>query len=77
MRDNKRDSYNPSDKNLRAHLDNAEQTSVGNIDFLSNGFKLRTNDWTYNYTDTYIYMAFAEAPFKSGTGATTIEGTAR
>jgi len=34
------------------------------IDFLSNGFKCRDNANEINQEDTYVYMAFAEAPFK-------------
>ena len=34
------------------------------IDFLSNGFKLRDNADEINAAQTYVYMAFAEAPFK-------------
>ena len=33
-------------------------------DFLSNGFKLRTADDNTNDNETYIYLAFAETPFK-------------
>ena len=42
---------------------NAEQTSYG-IDFLSNGFKLRYADSAgyTNYSETYVYAAWAEAP---------------
>ena len=39
-------------------------TSVG-IDSLSNGFKIRGTDANTNTNSaTYIYMAFAENPFK-------------
>jgi hypothetical protein len=43
----------------------AEYTgSAYGIDFLSNGFKIRNDDGQYNTSgSTYIYMAFAEAPF--------------
>ena len=34
------------------------------IDILSNGFKPRTNNDSMNASETYIYMAFAEMPFK-------------
>lgn len=45
----------------------AENSSWGNImDLLSNGFKLRVNDTAWNRSGgTYIYMAFAENPFKN------------
>jgi hypothetical protein len=39
------------------------------MDFLSNGFKLRTSHGTANASgSTYIYKAFAENPFVSSTG---------
>jgi hypothetical protein len=36
------------------------------VDFLSNGFKLRSSFWSDNggTGNTYIYAAFAENPFK-------------
>ena len=34
------------------------------IDFLSNGFKLRNDDGIMNASTNYIFMAFAEQPFK-------------
>ena len=34
------------------------------IDFLSNGFKMRSTSAYYNANEIYIYMAFAEMPFK-------------
>ena len=43
-----------------------ETTSTNNIDILSNGFKCRTLDGNTNASGgTYIYMAFAENPFKN------------
>mgnify|MGYP003300709939 CR=1 FL=1 len=64
MLDNKRNSFNVMDKNLFANLSNAETTSSNyNIDFVSNGFKLRTSHSSINGSGTtYIYMAFAAAP---------------
>ncbi len=39
------------------------------MDWLSNGFKLRTTSTTWNTSGgTYIYMAFAEHPFVSSKG---------
>ena len=60
--DNKRLGYNDDNNQLYADLTNAEGTDDAAL--LSNGFK-----WTANTGDpnssgrTYIYMAFAEAPF--------------
>jgi len=69
MNDSSRNTYNPEDAVLRADLSNAETTAYGNVmDFLSNGFKLRVTDTNYNSSSTtygpYIYIAFAENPFK-------------
>ena len=51
---------------LYANLSNAEATSSGECDFVSNGFKIRDNSNRLNTNGgTYIYMAFAEAPFKN------------
>ena len=39
------------------------------IDYLSNGFKLRTAEANHNTNDaTFIYMAFAESPFVNSNG---------
>ena len=70
MQDSSRNTYNPEDAVLRADLSNAESTGYGTVmDFLSNGFKLRVTDTNYNSSSTtygpYIYMAFAENPFKN------------
>ena len=61
IKDTARDTYNVSDKDLRANVTNAEGTgSARNIDILSNGFKLRTSDGDYNdNANSFIYMAFA------------------
>jgi hypothetical protein len=48
---------------------NSSSTEGGsgyNFDVVSNGFKLRNSGTDYNTsTATYIYMAFAENPFKN------------
>ena len=59
---------------LSPNLTNAERTMDQNpaIDFLSNGFKIRTSDSNYNNDgQTFIYMAFAEHPFVSSKGVPT------
>ena len=66
--DSKREPFNLIDKYLMANSSNAEAgSSTDNpIDFLSNGFKLRyTNTSTNQSGATYIYLAFAESPFKN------------
>ena len=65
--DTARDSYNVADATIYANLSNAEaEASVLGIDMLSNGFKPRgTNAGTNASSYTYIYLAFAEHPFKT------------
>jgi len=70
--DNKRNTYNPADDSLFANLDTAEDVTTGDdIDFLSNGFKVREGGNSVGDNYTYIYMAFAEHPFVSSTGTPT------
>ena len=64
--DDKRNTYNELTKFLYPNLSVAEATGSGVADLLSNGFKLR-NAGTANRNasgGTYIYLAFAEVPFK-------------
>ena len=67
MYDSSRDTYNLAFKELIANSSAAESTStVLSLDILSNGFKLRTSNGNGNASGgTYIYMAFAENPFKN------------
>jgi len=64
MADNKRDTSNPNDKFLDAQ-DNHEESTLGltgGIDFLSNGFQLKTTDGGGNANnEAYIYLAWREA----------------
>jgi len=66
MMDSARNTYNLADTSLYAESANSETTigTVNDIDFLSNGFKLRNNTGFVNASQTYIYAAFAETPFK-------------
>jgi hypothetical protein len=74
MNDTKRLGYNPCMR-LYPNLSNAEETSSGEMDLVSNGFKCRnTNNNMNGSGDTYIYMAFAENPFVTSTG---VPATAR
>ena len=62
--DNRREGYNPQNDLLFPDSTNAE-SDVTDQDLLSNGFKLRTTGAGRNATTgIYIYMAFAEQPFK-------------
>jgi hypothetical protein len=61
--DSARSSNNVASNGLYANATDAEITAE--IDFLSNGFKLRNVSSQGNVSGrTYIYAAFAEAPFK-------------
>jgi hypothetical protein len=64
LMDSKREGYNVDNDPLFANLTNAEGTQ-DLLDLLSNGFKLRSTDTGVNGSGTYIYMAFAENPFKN------------
>ncbi len=58
---------------LRANTSAAEQTDATNhdISFLSNGFKIRGGSGDINTTnESYVYMAFADQPFKFANGGT-------
>ena len=62
--DNTRDTDNAVGQFLYANLANAE-AAAASLDFLSNGFKVRNSgSGGLNYSGTYIYLAFAEQPFK-------------
>jgi hypothetical protein len=64
MYDAARDTYNVATNYLRANTSAAEG-SFTSYDMVSNGFKLRSSDTAFNGSgETYIYMAFAESPFK-------------
>jgi hypothetical protein len=71
--DSTRNPYNVADLILQPNNSNAEASGItfpSAIDFLSNGFKTRNYDATYGPNinangGTYIYMAFAENPFKN------------
>ena len=67
MYDTRRSPYNTAYQTLFANGNTVEGTYSGDsIDMLSNGFKIMAavNRTGLTTTDTYIYMAFAESPFK-------------
>jgi hypothetical protein len=71
MLDSKRDIGNPNDTLVYANLSNAESdpsSTNDRVDFLSNGLKFRDGGGASNGSGTYIYMAFAEAPFVNSEG---------
>ena len=53
---------------MAANTANAEYTDL-DIDFLSNGFKVRVADDSVNNSSySYVYAAFAEAPLVNSNG---------
>jgi len=64
--DTARNTFNAADFRLKPNSSDAEQTlSPPTVDILSNGFKYRESYNSSNASGgTYIYMAFAENPFK-------------
>jgi len=68
--DNKRDPNNDgASSQLFPNGSNVEDSSNDRADLLSNGFKLVTSSGQWNASGaTYIYMAFAEAPFVNSNG---------
>ena len=63
--DNARNTSNVITNRLYPNLSAAEDSGTP-VDFLSNGFKIRAGAATPNVSGgTYIYMAFAENPFKN------------
>lgn len=81
LTDTQRNPQNEMDKWLFPDITNAEYNGAGaskDIDFLSNGFKLRASDDGYNGTGkTYLYFAWAENPFVTSTDTNSIPATAR
>jgi hypothetical protein len=69
MYDSTRATYNLVKPYLRAESSAAEVDSLDMLDILSNGFKIRRIGTSINgSSNTYIYAAFAENPFKYSLG---------
>ena len=68
--DNKRQTFNLLHKRLYTNLSDTEYDGDAlGVDFLSNGFKIRTSTAEWNGDgDTMVYMAFAEAPLVNSEG---------
>ena len=67
LNDTSRSPYNVCAAQLQANSSGAEVSGDANtyVDILSNGFKIRTTAGSHNTSGyTYIYLAFAENPFK-------------
>jgi hypothetical protein len=64
------ESINPNNNQITPNENYAESSDANtNIDFLSNGFKMRSSHRTSNYSgDTIIYAAFAKAPLVNSNG---------
>ena len=57
------------EEKVTLNLATAENSTSGDIDFYSNGFKPRDTDGIHNYTNyKYIYIAFAEMPLVGTNG---------
>ena len=73
--DNKRNDVegaNVIDKEIAANESSAEYDRTNaNMDFLSNGFKIRNTDGWHNSVVNYVFFAFAEQPFVTSTGIPT------
>jgi len=68
--DNKRNGFNPQPESLDADRSNASRTNAAQFaDLLSNGFKVRTDNQVLGEAaqNPYVYLAFAENPFKYAT----------
>ena len=62
--DVKRETINPIDEILEPNINNAEETGH-DFDLLSNGFKVRNTNNSFNANgEKIVFMAFAERPFK-------------
>ena len=62
MFDTARDTYNVASKVLLTDNSASETSGSQKIDFLSNGFKIRSSGNNTGDTSPYIYMCFAGAP---------------
>ena len=65
--DTARSSFNPIDNHIKWNQDGGEVTEdYRDLDFLSNGFKIRSDNGALNHPsgDKYIYLAWGDVPFK-------------
>ena len=70
LHDNKRDTFNVTENGLAPNDNGSEFTDV-DMDFVSNGVKMRNNTGRANSAKSFIYMAFAESPFVNSNGVPT------
>ena len=74
IHDSTRTPFNGLNSNTNGLRPNSSEAEFDffDIDYLSNGFKLRTSEANHNTSGaTYIYMAFAESPFVNSKGIPT------
>ena len=63
---------NPRERRFQVNITQSEVGTTTAFDFVSNGFKLRTDTGSHNGNgNSFIYMAFAEHPFVSSKGVPT------
>jgi hypothetical protein len=67
INDDKRPGYNVTNESLLANQTDVTDTTI-TVDLLSNGFKPRLSGRDDNHIATYIYLAFASAPFVNAEG---------
>ncbi len=71
--DSARSTYNPATHLLFPSVSTAE-TTTDSVDFLANGFKLRSTSTNINGgSNQYIYAAFADVPFKYSASTPAVE----
>ena len=63
--DTARNPINPTTQRILGESTAAEFANLSSmIDFTSNGFKIRNTDTSYNSSVKYVFVAYAETPFK-------------
>jgi len=62
--DSSRGTHNPTGNALEADTSDAESSFSDRVDFVSNGFKMRISSFPNGSSVPFIYIAFAETPFK-------------
>ncbi len=74
--DTARNTYNYANIDLYMDQTAADDTTVNDaVDFLSNGFKIRSGGDPINHSgDSYVYIAFADIPFKYASADSTLVG---
>jgi hypothetical protein len=70
IQDSTRSTFNPSNTSLGVNISDTELGSAFDLDFLSNGFKVRNTNSGHNAdAASFIYLAWAEAPTANLFGA--------